>query len=89
MGHGTRADTLGDGDATIDDPVLARSETAAGEEGMEGPILKEARKGNMTVENSEEAREMSDEQLQAEKDIGEVEVDKLQEAERKGFSEVY
>jgi hypothetical protein len=89
MGHGTRADTLGDGDATIDDPVLARNETAAGKEGMEGPILKEARKGNMLVEYSEEAQEMSDEQLQAEKDIGEVDVDKMQEADRKGLSEVY
>jgi hypothetical protein len=56
---------------------------------MEGPILEEALKGDMIVEQSEEDRERSDEELEAEKKIGEAEIEKMQDAERKSFNEVY
>lgn len=89
MGHGTRADTLGDGDATSDEPALVKAETATEKGGMEGPILKEARKGNMVVEHTEEAREKSDEESRVEKQIDVADVEKMQEADRKGLGEVY
>ena len=89
MGTGAKTDRLGDGDATSDDAAHARSETATGKEGMKGPILKEALKGDMVVEKSEEERERSDEELEAEKKIGEAEIEKMQEKERKGMGEVY
>jgi hypothetical protein len=87
MGTGAKTDRLGDNDGTSDDAAMAKSGTGA--KGMEGPILKEARKGDMIVEKSEEDRELSDEELEAEKKIGEAEIDKMQDAERKNMSDVY
>lgn len=88
MGTGAKTDRLGDGNFTSDDPGRA-SENTKGKKGMEGPILKEALKGDMVVENSEEDRAMSDENFEAEKMVGEAEIERLQEAERKGMGEVY
>ncbi|CAO2650202.1 Nn.00g014940.m01.CDS01 [Neocucurbitaria sp. VM-36] len=85
MGTGARTDRLGDGDATSDDPGLTKERGPAEDQ----PILREALKGNMIVERSEEEREQSDEDLDEEKKIGEAEVDRMKEAERKGFGEVY
>ena len=86
MGTGARTDRLGDGDATSDDAGLAKGADAAGEEKS---ILREALKGDMIVERSEEDREQSDEDLDAEKKIGVADVQRLKDAERKGFGEVY
>jgi hypothetical protein len=43
----------------------------------------------MIVEKSEEEREGSDVYADAEKKLGEKEIDKMQDEERKGFGEVY
>jgi hypothetical protein len=82
MGNGVRTDRLGDGDTTSDEVAFAKEKEGE-------PILAEALKGNMIVEKSEEEREASDEYGNAEKKIGETEIDKMQDAERKGFGEVY
>jgi hypothetical protein len=89
MGTGARTDRLGDGDATSDDAALAKSRSTTEKEGMEGPILKEALKGDMVVANSEADREKSDEELEVETKIGEAEIEKMKDAERKSMSEVY
>jgi hypothetical protein len=83
MGSGTKTDRLGDGGATHDEAAAAQQTH------KEEPILREALKGDMVVEIGEESREQSDEYLEAEKAIGEAEVDKLKDADRKGFGEVY
>ena len=80
MGNGAKTDRLGDGDATSDDAAFAKEKQGE-------PILQEALKGNMIVEKSEE-RDASDD-ADAEKKIGETEIDKMQDAERKGLGEVY
>ncbi|KAH6841786.1 histidine phosphatase superfamily [Alternaria alternata] len=82
MGNGARTDRLGDGDATSDDAAFAKEKEGE-------PILVEALKGNMIVEKSEEEREANDEFGNTETKIGETEIDKMQDAERKGFGEVY
>ncbi|KAL5121568.1 hypothetical protein ACEQ8H_000640 [Pleosporales sp. CAS-2024a] len=89
MGNGAKTDRLGDNDATSDDAALPKSDSVAEGKGMQGPILKEALKGDMIVEKSEEQRERSDEELEAEKKMGEVEIEQMKDAERKGFGEVY
>lgn len=91
MGIGRRADTLGDGDGTSDDAGLAKNQSQTDEtNGMEGPILKEALKGDMEVKNSEDDRPKTAEEVATEKNIATSnDVDKLQDAERKGFGEVY
>lgn len=89
MGNGTKTDRLGDNDATSDDAGLARGEALKETKSMDGPILKEALKGDMIVEKSEEEREMSDEELEAEKKIGEAEIKQMQADERKPSNEVY
>jgi hypothetical protein len=89
MGTGTKTDRLGDNDATSDDAGLANRNNTTVKSAMEGPILKEALKGDMLVEKSEEQRELSDEELQAEKKIGEAEIEQMQAAERKVSNEVY
>lgn len=89
MGTGAKTDRLGDGDATSDDAAHAQGDTATGKEGMDGPILSEALKGDMIVEKSDEDRERSDEELEAEKKIGEGEIEKMQDKERKSLDEVY
>ncbi|EOA87531.1 uncharacterized protein SETTUDRAFT_161079 [Exserohilum turcica Et28A] len=82
MGKDVRTDRLGDGDATSDDAALAKVK-------REEPILKEALKGNMIVEKSEEEREANGEQADPEKKLDSAEIDKMKEAERKGLDEVY
>lgn len=88
MGTGAKTDRLGDGDATSDDAGRAQRESATGKKGLEGPILKEALKGDMVVANSEDEREKSEEEVEAEKK-SEAEIEKMQEKERKGMGEVY
>jgi hypothetical protein len=82
MGNGVRTDRLGDGDATSDDAAFGKGGHDEGQ-----PILREALKGNMIVENSEEEREGDD--GDAETKVGEKEIDQMQDDERKGFGEVY
>jgi hypothetical protein len=84
MGNGVRTDRLGDGDATSDDAAFGKDGYGEGE-----PILREALKGDMIVEKSEEEREGGDDYGDAEMKIGEKEIDKMQNDERKGFGEVY
>ncbi|KAH8723381.1 phosphoglycerate mutase family protein [Phaeosphaeriaceae sp. PMI808] len=84
MGIGTKTDRLGDGDATSDD-AAARKHSDAKEESMQGPILQEALKGDMIVEHSEEDRP----KLDVETKIVEADVEKMKDAEQKGFGEVY
>ncbi|KAF2133823.1 phosphoglycerate mutase-like protein [Dothidotthia symphoricarpi CBS 119687] len=78
MGSGTRTDRLGDGDGTSDEV----------RKGGEGDILREALKGDMIVEKSEEDGDEEDEGLDV-GDMTEKEVERLKEAEKKGFGEVY
>ncbi|KAF1849009.1 phosphoglycerate mutase family protein [Cucurbitaria berberidis CBS 394.84] len=85
MGTGARTDRLGDGDATSDEPGSAKRPGAA----EQPPILREALKGDMIVEKSEEERERSDEELDAEKKIGVAEVERMKEAEKRSLDEVY
>ena len=87
MGNGARTDRLGDGDATSDDAAFGKDGKDGKEDGQ--PILREALKGNMIVEKSEGEREGSDEYGDAEDKLGEKEIDKMQDDERKGFGEVY
>ncbi|KAF2653594.1 phosphoglycerate mutase-like protein [Lophiostoma macrostomum CBS 122681] len=89
MGTGARADTLGDGDDSSDDAPFAEKQTASpttleGEE-KEKPILREALKGDMIVEHSEDERgnQKDDTKVAAE------DVDRLKDEDRKGFGEVY
>jgi hypothetical protein len=91
MGHGSKAERLGDndGEGTSDDATLAKSQSNTGKVSMDGPILREALRGDMIVENSEEERAQSAEEANMEKTIGTAEVDELQDAERKDFGEVY
>ncbi len=85
MGTGTKTDRLGDGDATSDDAGL----TMAQKERKEQPILQEAHKGNMIVENGEAERELGDKDASIVKTADEADIDKMKEAEKKGFGEVY
>lgn len=83
MCSGAKTDRLGDGGATSDEAAMSQGTN------KDESILPEALKGNMVVEKSEESREQDDENLSSEQAIGAAEVDKMKEADRKGFSEVY
>ena len=82
LGKDVKTDRLGDGDATSDDTTFTKPKEGE-------PILREALKGNMIVENSEGERAANNTQGDSDKKIGETEIDKMQEAERKGLDEVY
>jgi len=82
MGTGTRTDRLGDGEASNSDTARTKGTSASDEQ----PILREALKGNMIVERSEGD---GDDDRDAEEKIGEKELDRMQDAERKAFGEVY
>jgi hypothetical protein len=93
MYSGARADTLGDGDELSDVgsasyvKVVSPS-TLEGGENM--PILKEALKGDMTVDHSAEAESQAEDDKEvAEKRISEEDVEQMKEADRKTLSEVY
>tara|TARA_R110002003_G_scaffold117_16_gene10429 strand:- start:3169 stop:3945 length:777 start_codon:yes stop_codon:yes gene_type:complete len=88
MGTGAKTDRLGDADAISDDAGQA-GEAEEGKGAMKGPILKEALKGDMLVEHSEEERERSDSEREVEDHIDKAGVAKLKEAEVKGLSDVY
>ncbi|KAF2634310.1 phosphoglycerate mutase-like protein [Massarina eburnea CBS 473.64] len=94
MGTGARADALGDGDDSSDVPPPQQSGSGTGA-GDEKPILREALKGDMIVENSEEDRVDGDGKddelvkLAKEKGISVEEVEKMKEEERKSLGEVY
>ncbi|XP_014553832.1 hypothetical protein COCVIDRAFT_18344 [Bipolaris victoriae FI3] len=88
MGKDVKTDRLGDGDATSDDAAFAKKKDE------EPPILREALKGNMIVEHSEEEREAAaatngTQPDSADKKVTEKDIDKMQDAERKGLDEVY
>ncbi|KZM18892.1 hypothetical protein ST47_g9982, partial [Ascochyta rabiei] len=89
MGSGRRANTLGDGDelgtSGIDDAESKGTEAQRVEAaGREEPILREALKGNMTVEkHNEEGPTQGDAKL------GAKEIEKLQEKEGTVREEVY
>ncbi|KAF9728770.1 hypothetical protein PMIN06_006149 [Paraphaeosphaeria minitans] len=93
MYSGARADGLGDGDELSDVGSasyvrIVSPTTMEGSENM--PILKEALKGDMTVDkSSEEENRAEDDKEVAEKKIHEEDVEKLKEADRKTLSEVY
>ncbi|ORY11704.1 histidine phosphatase superfamily [Clohesyomyces aquaticus] len=99
MGLGARADTLGDGDAggaTSDDAAFQQAKAKGSGKfedgnGKEKLILREALKGDMIAEHTEEDRESSGEleKLVDENKIGEKDVERIQEDDRKGFSEIY
>lgn len=93
LGSGARADALGDGDGTSDDAAFSHAQTASPTAiSNEKPILREALKGDMIVEKSEEEREDDKDPLQAlaaEQKVNPAEIEKLKEAERKGFGEIY
>lgn len=83
MGNGAKTDRLGDGGATSDE-AAASQRASRGES-----ILPEALKGNMVVENSAEDAEQVDGNTAVAQGIDAAEVDKLKDADRKGFGEVY
>ncbi|KAF2439496.1 phosphoglycerate mutase-like protein [Karstenula rhodostoma CBS 690.94] len=93
MYSGARADTLGDGDELSDVGSasyvkIVSPTTIKGGENM--PILKEALKGDMTVEKSAEAENRAEDDKEVtEKNIQEEDVEKMKEADRKTLSEVY
>jgi hypothetical protein len=85
MGLGARADALGDGDELSDVPAPT---TMEGDENL--PLLREAMKGDMIVENSEGERADDEESKAMEgKKVSGEDVDKMKEADRKSLSEVY
>jgi hypothetical protein len=90
MGIGARADALGDGD-DISDNHRTSSSTPMDDEHSDEPILREAYKGDMLVERKEEQKEVNQEPNvpQVEKKLTEDDIDKMKEAERKGFGEIY
>lgn len=93
MYSGARADGLGDGDELSDVGSasyvkIVSPTTIEGGETM--PILKQALKGDMTVDKgSEEENRAEDDKEVAEKHIHEGDVEKMKEADRKTLSEVY
>lgn len=97
MYSGARADALGDGDELSDmnSATLTKVISPTTMEGGENmPILKEALKGDMTVEKSAEAEnEAQDEKeiaaLSTEKQVSEKDIEKMKEEDRKSLSEVY
>ncbi|KAF2006021.1 phosphoglycerate mutase-like protein [Amniculicola lignicola CBS 123094] len=100
MGLGARADTLGDADGNVTDDASflanqARSSSPTGLEpvpGTEGKgILREALKGDMIVEKSDEEREDGDMErsVKGKGEGGVEEVERLKKEEREGFGEIY
>jgi len=90
MGLGARADTLGDGEELSDVPVpkSVSPTTMEGDENL--PLLREALKGDMIVENSEGERADDEESKAIEGNKVSVEdVDRMKEADRKSLSEIY
>jgi hypothetical protein len=95
MGTGARADALGDGDDVSDAVAYANRHcssptTIKGETG--DSILKEARTGDMTVAQREDEREPSLEDskvIGGDESLNEDDVDKMKDAERKGYGEIY
>ena len=88
MGTGARANALGDGDELSDVPPGKQN----GNREHNPPILREALKGDMIVENSEEERTDPGDKfdgLVKEKKVDEDGVEQLKEADRKSLSEVY
>ena len=98
MGSGARADTLGDGDGdvTSDDARRTSSPTSM-QPSDDKSILREALKGDMIVEKSEDEGEHSEverveEALTQQIDAGKVktkDIEKMEDEEKKGFGEVY
>ena len=98
MGSGARADTLGDGegDATGDEARKTSSPTSM-QPSDDKHILREALKGDMIVEKSEDEGgnsevERVEKVLNKQIDAGEVkekDIEKMEDEEKKGFGEVY
>ncbi|KAF2267159.1 phosphoglycerate mutase-like protein [Lojkania enalia] len=89
MGSGAMADALGDGDAgggTSDDAVLTKHKTLD-----EKPILREALKGDMIVEKSENEREDEKDDVDILKEQGKTEsdIERMKREERNRFDEIY
>jgi hypothetical protein len=90
MGVGARADALGDGDDLSDRPRTASPKPIDGDERGQ-PILPEAHKGNMLVESNAKTKEgeSGTELTPDQGHLTDEDIDKMKEADRKGFSEVY
>ncbi|KAJ4299248.1 hypothetical protein N0V90_004492 [Kalmusia sp. IMI 367209] len=94
MNSGARADALGDNDE-LSDVGSASYVKIVSPTYMEGgenmPILKEALKGDMVVEQREEGRGGDDKDLPTlgDKKVSEEDIEKMKEADRKSLSEVY
>jgi hypothetical protein len=93
MGTGARADTLGDGnesDDAVSVPQTSTSSTKNAENEKSTPILREAYKGDMIVENSEGERANDElDVLATEKNLDKKEIEKMKGADRSSLSEVY
>ncbi|CAI6342497.1 unnamed protein product [Periconia digitata] len=95
MGTGARADALGDGDELSDTPPQTVTESIDGtisKNASEKPILREALKGDMIVENSEEERADGNEAVDIqvrEKKLTEKDIEEAKDQDRKSLSEVY
>ncbi|KAF2175734.1 phosphoglycerate mutase-like protein [Zopfia rhizophila CBS 207.26] len=93
MGSGAMADALGDGGATSDDAAYTKTESPVEMKDEGKGILREALKGDMIVEKSEEEREDGGEdgleKKVEEMNVGDKEIEELKERDRKGFGEVY
>jgi hypothetical protein len=98
MGSGARADTLGDGDGegTSDDAHKTSSPTSM-QPSDDKSILREALKGDMIVEKSEDEGADSEAERDAkalnkqieEGNVNKKDIEKMEDAEKKGFGEVY
>ncbi|KAF1951568.1 phosphoglycerate mutase-like protein [Byssothecium circinans] len=89
MGTGARADALGDGDEST---CAAHPEYQGTAGENNAPSLREALKGDMIVENSEEERVGGGDEVDGlvkEQKVDDADVEKLKEADRKSLSEVY
>ncbi|KAF2008897.1 phosphoglycerate mutase family protein [Aaosphaeria arxii CBS 175.79] len=93
LGSGARADTLGDGNETGNETCSAdRTDSPATNNHSEKPILREALKGDMIVENGEDESEDGSDKLAmlaAQHKVGEKDIERFKEEDRKGFSEIY
>lgn len=90
MGLGARADTLGDGDELSDVPAAKTVSPTTMEGGENLPLLRDALKGDMIVENSEGERAGDEESNALEgKKLNAEDIDKMKADDRKSLSEVY
>ncbi|KAF2748408.1 phosphoglycerate mutase-like protein [Sporormia fimetaria CBS 119925] len=93
MGQGARADALGDGDEVSDNPQADNTTASVpNTHDKDLPVLREALRGTNKPEEQSENGPIENEDMSRPADEGklsEQDVDRMQEQDRKGLSEVY